>query len=406
MAQARQEYPCDSDRDRATSLNRTSETDGAQVVEDQVVLPRIEVVNGSRYVTVDAVSKDQRHVSSLTFEECSVLGEGSFGRVYLAVIKDTNNLIAIKTVLQDKRFKNRELQFIRSITHPNVIDLKHYFYTKQDHERVAQNGNAYLSLVMEYIPDTLYTFIQRFAKMGRRVPTIYIKAAMYQVFRGLAYIHSMVICHRDIKPHNILINEQTGVVKICDLGSMKKLEDGTPSVSYICSRYFRAPELLMGCEVYSCAIDIWSAACTLAEMFLQHPLFPGHHTQDQLAKIMRILGSPNTTQLKALASENKRPEILLQELPYCPPKKLFEVLPESAPIEASTLLTRMLDYVPSKRITLANAMKHMFFDELRNPETTLPNGMPLPPIANFTNAELAYLEPAQTQPQPKRHSFL
>jgi serine/threonine protein kinase len=81
-----------------------------------------------------------------------------------------------------------------------------------------------------------------------------VQLVSFQLFRGLAYIHSLSVCHRDIKPNNILINEETGVVKICDMGSMKKLESGAPNVSYICSRFFRAPELLLGAEHYSVAI--------------------------------------------------------------------------------------------------------------------------------------------------------
>ena len=133
---------------------------------------------------------------------------------------------------------------------------------------------------------------------------------VYQLFRGLAFLHNQHFCHRDIKPHNILIDSVSGVLKICDLGSMKKLRSDVPNVSYICSRYFRAPELLMGAEYYSCAIggeirwvcfiitlikqpsDIWSVACTAAELYLHRPLFAGSNSPDQLARIFKYLGEP------------------------------------------------------------------------------------------------------------------
>ena len=74
---------------------------------------------------------------------------------------------------------------------------------------------------------------------------------MYQLFRSLAYIHSMGICHRDIKPQNLLLDPESGVLKLCDFGSAKHLVQGEPNVSYICSRYYRAPELIFGATDYT-----------------------------------------------------------------------------------------------------------------------------------------------------------
>ena len=83
----------------------------------------------------------------------------------------------------------------------------------------------------------------------------------FQLCRAIAFLHTSNICHRDVKPNNLLVNAETGLVKICDLGSMKKLEPGAPNVSYICSRFFRAPELLLGAEHYSCAIGLSASYC-------------------------------------------------------------------------------------------------------------------------------------------------
>lgn len=77
---------------------------------------------------------------------------------------------------------------------------------------------------------------------------------MYQLFRSLAYIHSLGICHRDIKPQNLLLDPDTGILKLCDFGSAKHLVKGEPNVSYICSRYYRAPELIFGAIDYTTKI--------------------------------------------------------------------------------------------------------------------------------------------------------
>jgi len=207
----------------------------------------------------------------------------------------------------------------------------------------------------------------------------------------MAYLHAQSFCHRDLKPHNILINEQTGVVKICDLGSMKQLDDSTANVSYICSRYFRAPELLMGCQHYSCSIDIWAVGCVMAEMFLRHPIFPGHNTQDQLARIVHMLGSPSIEKLKAISIECHRPEVLMQRFPVVIPKRFEDILPEYASADAIDLIGKMLEYVPRQRVTMADALNHPFFNDLHSAKACLPNGNALPPLFNYTAHEMHYL---------------
>jgi glycogen synthase kinase 3 beta len=173
---------------------------------------------------------------------------------------------------------------------------------------------------------------------------------------------------------------------------MKKLEPGSPNVSYICSRYFRAPELLLGCQQYSCAIDAWAVGCVMAEMYLRHPIFPGHNTQDQLAKIVHILGAPSVAQLKAISIECKKPEVLMQRFPVVTPKKFTDLLPEYATGDAIDLLTKLIEYVPQQRVSMGNALNHPFFADLHSSKCTLPNGSALPPLYNFTNEELQYIQ--------------
>ncbi|RCV33066.1 hypothetical protein SEVIR_2G345500v4 [Setaria viridis] len=112
---------------------------------------------------------------------------------------------------------------------------------------------------------------------------------MYQICRALAYIHNCIgVCHRDIKPQNLLVNPHTHQLKLCDFGSAKVLVKGEPNISYICSRYYRAPELIFGATEYTTAIDVWSAGCVLAELLLGQPLFPGDSGVDQLVEIIKV----------------------------------------------------------------------------------------------------------------------
>jgi glycogen synthase kinase 3 beta len=138
-----------------------------------------------------------------------------------------------------------------------------------------------------------------------------------QLLRSLAYIHSVGICHRDIKPQNLLLNPATGVLKLCDFGSAKILVAGEPNVSYICSRYYRAPELIFGATNYTTnigepdfdslnrggwplAADIWSTGCVMAELMLGTALFPGESGIDQLVEIIKVLGTPTREQIKTM----------------------------------------------------------------------------------------------------------
>jgi len=100
------------------------------------------------------------------------------------------------------------------------------------------------------------------------------------MLRSIAYIHAIGICHRDIKPHNILADPNTNKVVMCDFGSAKKLIKGEPNIAYICSRCYRAPELIFGATDYTTTIDVWSTGCVIAEMLNGEPLFVGESAVD------------------------------------------------------------------------------------------------------------------------------
>jgi len=117
-----------------------------------------------------------------------------------------------------------------------------------------QKDEVYLNLVLEFVPETVYRASRFFNKMKTTMPILEIKIYIYQLFRSLAYIHSQGICHRDIKPQNLLLDPSTGVLKLCDFGSAKILVENEPNVSYICSRYYRAPELIFGATNYTTKI--------------------------------------------------------------------------------------------------------------------------------------------------------
>ncbi|XP_042205622.1 glycogen synthase kinase-3 beta-like isoform X5 [Homarus americanus] len=335
--------------------------------------------DGNKITTVIATpGQGSDRPQEVSYMDTKVIGNGSFGVVFQAKLCETGELVAIKKVLQDKRFKNRELQIMRRLEHCNIVKLMYFFYSSGD-----KKEEVFLNLVLEFIPETVYKVARHHSKQKQTIPISYIKLYMYQLFRSLAYIHSLGVCHRDIKPQNLLLDPETGVLKLCDFGSAKHLVRGEPNVSYICSRYYRAPELIFGATDYTTNIDVWSAGCVLAELLLGQPIFPGDSGVDQLVEIIKVLGTPTREQIREMNpnyTEFKFPQIKSH-----PWQKVFR---QRTPEDAINLVARLLEYTPSARITPLQACAHKFFDELRDPSTRLPNNRELPPLYNFTEQEI------------------
>eukprot|EP00201_Polytomella_parva_P008911 CAMPEP_0175058000 /NCGR_PEP_ID=MMETSP0052_2-20121109/11589_1 /TAXON_ID=51329 ORGANISM="Polytomella parva, Strain SAG 63-3" /NCGR_SAMPLE_ID=MMETSP0052_2 /ASSEMBLY_ACC=CAM_ASM_000194 /LENGTH=415 /DNA_ID=CAMNT_0016323301 /DNA_START=287 /DNA_END=1534 /DNA_ORIENTATION=+ len=306
-----------------------------------------------------------------------IVGNGSFGVVFQATCLETGETVAIKKVLQDKRFKNRELQIMKQVDHPNIVKLKHCFYSYPDKEE------TYLHLVLEYVPDTVYRISKHYAKNNQRMPNLFVKMYTYQMCRALGAIHKQGICHRDIKPQNLLVNTETHQLKLCDFGSAKVLVKDEPNIAYICSRYYRAPELIFGATDYSSAIDVWSVGCVLAELLLGQPLFPGESGVDQLVEIIKVLGTPTREEIHAM-----NPNYTDFKFPSIKAHPWTKIFSKRMPPDAVDLVSKLLQYAPNKRLTAIQAMTHPFFDELRDPNTKLPNGRSLPPLTNWLPGEL------------------
>lgn len=116
---------------------------------------------------------------------------------------------------------------------------------------------------MDYVPSDLYKLLKYYRKQKTLMPDVQVKLYAYQMLRSLAYIHNIGVCHRDIKPQNILVDPESHVVKLCDFGSAKKLQKDETNISYICSRYYRAPELIFGATDYNFCIDVWSLGISI-----------------------------------------------------------------------------------------------------------------------------------------------
>ncbi|KAG2685637.1 hypothetical protein I3760_10G134300 [Carya illinoinensis] len=331
----------DHDEDRDSEPNII---DGVGAETGHVIRTTIGGRNGQSRQTVSYIAEH-------------VVGTGSFGVVFQEKCRETGEIVAIKKVLQDKLYKNRELQIMQMLDHPNTVALKHCFFSTTDKEEL------YLNLVLEFVPET--------------------------ICRALAYIHNCIgICHRDITPQNLLVNPNTHQLKLCDFGSAKVLVKGEPNVSYICSRYYRAPELIFGATEYTTAIDIWSTGCVMAELLLGQPLFPSESGVDQLVEIIKVLGTPTREEIKCM-----NPNYTKFKFPQIKPHPWHKVFQKRLSPEAVDLVCRFFQYSPNLRCTALEACIHPFFDKLRDPNTRFPNGRPLPPLFNFKSQELSGIPP-------------
>ena len=325
------------------------------------------------------------------------VGQGAFGVVYKAKNNYLKKTVAIKKTLQNPKNNNREFEILVQLDHPNCIKVHNFFFTTEEtptkkRARKDSDSNSdspakkeptesiYLHIVMDYYSESLYGFCRYYGKSNNAFPPALIMLYSYQMLRAVNYLKCISICHRDIKPQNIMIDSKTQNLVLCDFGSAKRIVEGEGSIAYICSRYYRAPELLLGQEEYGHKIDVWSVGCVIAEMFLGQPIFAGKSSQDQLFRIAGILGKPNKMDVDAMNPEYTGP------LPSVEPISLAKLLKNANPL-AIDLLTKILIYDPAKRMDPLQALLHPYFDQLRLNKLTI-NGRKIVDLFDFKDFEL------------------
>lgn len=343
----------------------------------------------TEFVANDVTSNKTSVTKQMLIKEYKKIGEGAFGTVTQAKLLDGEVWIgpyAIKKVPAQTEYKSRELEILRLTNHPNIITLEYFFTHKS-----PKDGKIYQHLAMECLPETLQFEIRLHYSNKLELPLKHIKLYTYQIARAMLYLHALGICHRDIKPSNILVDPSTGVLKVCDFGSAKRLEPRQPSVSYICSRYYRAPELIVGCQYYSTQIDIWGLGCVLAEMVLGKAIFQGDDPILQLREICKLLGPPDK---RFIYHSNPKYDGPLYSKPLFNGKvsSRFTKILGAAGEAGVDLLMKVLVFEPENRLSPRRILAHQFFDDLRVDSQFVPRGssapVQLPKLFNFSSFEL------------------
>jgi serine/threonine protein kinase len=331
---------------------------------------------------VDLVSSKQIDDGVQHYEFSKLLGSGTFGVVSKYRDMRTKRYVAIKKVIceNSQSWQNRELSMLEKLIHPNIVGVKSSFKTEESPDKSSSQPKRFLNIVMDYIPDNLHKIIQHFVKQKATCPDTLVMIYSYQLFRCLHFLRVHSVAHRDIKPQNILVDTSSHQLFFCDFGSAKVLKSEEPSEDYICSRFYRAPELLYGNKNYTCSVDTWSVGCVMAEMVLGMPIFIGENTQDQIAKIIEHIGQPDDAEMKAMGSK----------VPAAPRKNqpllLKQRLQTKINKDGLDLMTRVFAYDPEKRIKPLDALQHPYFDPVRVQRMSI-NKTPITDLFNFNQEE-------------------
>ncbi|XP_028652375.1 mitogen-activated protein kinase 13 [Erpetoichthys calabaricus] len=325
------------------------------------------------------------------------IGTGAYGSVCSAVNTITNEKVAIKKLhrpFQSETFAKRayrELCLLKHMKHENVIGLLDVFTPAS---RLDDFHDFYL--VMPFMHTDLLKIMGLLSEER-------IQYLVYQILKGLKYIHSAGIIHRDLKPGNLGVNEDCEL-KILDFGLARHAD--AQMTGYVVTRWYRAPEVILNWMHYTQTVDIWSVGCIMAEMINGRTLFKGNDYMDQLSQIMRVTGVPDTDFIQKLESPEAKNYI--KSLPSFPRKDFTQLFPRASPA-AVDLLEKMLVLDAEKRLTASKALEHPYFEPYRDPEEEI-EAEPYDDSrdnANLTANEwrkLTYLEVISFQPFPRRDS--
>lgn len=288
-------------------------------------------------------------------EKGNLLGEGTYGKVYKARNVRTGELVAMKQMKLDAQEEGvpstaiREIALLKELNHPNVVRLSDLFCKPNK-----------LVLVFEFLENDLKKYMK--AQSGRFLSPATVKSLTYQLCRGVEFCHANRIIHRDLKPQNLLIDTRMRL-KIADFGLARAFTLPVPKYTHeVVTVWYRPPEILLGAQLYSLPVDIWSIGCVMAEMATNGPLFAGDSEIDTIFKIFQKLGTPTEQMWPGLA---ELPDFK-PSFPKWPPKGWNQIRNTAAQVgpEGVDLLERLMMYDPRRRISARRALNHMYFRDV------------------------------------------
>ena len=289
------------------------------------------------------------------YDVLGVVGEGAYGIVYKCRNKETGKYVAIKKFkeIEDKlvqKTMKRELKMLQMLKHDNVVDFQEAFIYK---------GNLFL--VFEYVEKNLLEVLE---KSPDGLNPKLIRSFVFQMCKAVHYLHINKMIHRDVKPENLLIDENMNL-KLCDFGFARKINLNEKNnnvdamTDYVATRWYRSPELLLSNGIYGPEVDYWAIGCIMGELADGNPMFPGENEIDQLDCIIKVLGNL-PQELVNMFYENpiyNRKELLKVSRPESLERRYMGKLGPTA----IDFLKGLLQLDPSKRINDETVFKHKYF---------------------------------------------
>ncbi|KAI4262963.1 MAG: hypothetical protein L6R42_001870 [Xanthoria sp. 1 TBL-2021] len=286
------------------------------------------------------------------YTDLQPVGMGAFGLVCSAKDQLTSQAVAVKKIMKPfstpvlAKRTYRELKLLKHLRHENIISLSDIF--------ISPLEDIY------FVTELLGTDLHRLLT-SRPLEKQFIQYFLYQILRGLKYVHSAGVVHRDLKPSNILVNENCDL-KICDFG-LARIQD-PQMTGYVSTRYYRAPEIMLTWQKYDVEVDIWSAGCIFAEMLEGKPLFPGKDHVNQFSIITELLGTPPDDVIQTIGSENTLR--FVQSLPKRERQPLANKFKNADPL-AIDLLEKMLVFDPRQRVKAGDGLAHEYLAPYHDP---------------------------------------
>ncbi|KAM0948598.1 putative mitogen-activated protein kinase CMGC-MAPK family [Dioscorea sansibarensis] len=294
-----------------------------------------------------------------------VIGKGSYGVVCSAFDTQTGEKVAIKKIndifehVSDATRILREIKLLRLLRHPDIVEIKHILLPPSRREFKD------IYVIFELMESDLHQVI----KANDDLTPEHYQFFLYQLLRGLKYIHTANVFHRDLKPKNILANADCKL-KICDFGLARVAFNDAPTAifwtDYVATRWYRAPELCGSFfSKYTPAIDIWSIGCIFAELLTGKPLFPGKNVVHQLDLMTDLLGTPSQEAIARIRNEKARR--YLSTMRRKKPIPFSQKFPNADPL-ALCLLEKMLAFEPKDRPSAEEALADPYFKGLARVE--------------------------------------
>mmetsp|Transcript_6478 Transcript_6478/g.11940 ORF Transcript_6478/g.11940 Transcript_6478/m.11940 type:complete len:390 (+) Transcript_6478:62-1231(+) len=291
------------------------------------------------------------------------IGHGAYGVVCSAINTKTGKRVAIKKItkaflnLTETKRTLREIKILSRFNHENILKIADIM------KPPSFDSFEDVYIVSELMDTDLHQIISSNQKLSEG----HVQYFVYQILRGLRYIHSAHVLHRDLKPSNLLLNSNCDL-KICDFGLARVADPeenhGGFLTEYVATRWYRAPEIMLSWKEYTKAIDVWSVGCIFAEILGRKPIFPGQDYMNQLHLIISKLGTPSLEDTEYIA--NEKAKAYVRSLAYQKGVPLRELYPHASE-QALDLLSNMLTFSPRKRITVEEALKHPYLAKLHDP---------------------------------------